>query len=145
MYRHAVQDLTKFNVTDWLHFLRKFVIPEMESKDAEVWTISPNPLLILEMKSKDRDKKKKREKNVDENLIFFEPSQDQVMENLKSPLVMLIDTINTFVCLEPDIVRMLNLKRESSFPVTEMLPLFKESLAYVEELTNKGFQEPNVV
>lgn len=44
MYRQAVQDLTKFNVNDWLHFLRKFVMPEnLEDSESEIWTISPNP------------------------------------------------------------------------------------------------------
>merc|ERR1711904_644444 len=28
MYRQAVQDLTKFNVQDWLNFLKRFVMPD---------------------------------------------------------------------------------------------------------------------
>jgi len=102
-------------------------------------------LIILELKSKDRQKKKHKGDPKEENLIFYEPSQEEVIKTLQSPLHMLIETINTFVCLEPDIVRMLNLKRESSFAVSESLGLFRDALEYVEELTNKGFEEPNEV
>ena len=150
MFRHSVQELTKFNIQDWLMFLRKFVLPDYDDSNSEVWKISDNPLLILELKNKDRQKqskqtKKKGAKEEEENLIFYEPSQEVVLENLQAPLNMLIETINSFIQLEPDIVRMLNLKRESSFNVGESLPIFKEALEYVEELVNKGFKEPNEI
>lgn len=78
-------------------------------------------------------------------MIYYEPSQEEVIKNLQSPLQTLIETINTFICLEPDIVRMLNLERKASFAVSEELPLFRDALKYIEELTNKGFEEPNEV
>ena len=40
---------------------------------------------------------------------------------------------------------MLNLERKPSFAVSEELALFKDALTYIEELTNKGFEEPNTI
>jgi len=44
MYRQAVQDLTKFNVQDWLNFLKRFVMPtNVDDPESEIWTISSHP------------------------------------------------------------------------------------------------------
>ena len=75
--------------------LRRFVMPDLDNPDAEIWEVSTKPLLILTIKPKEKtkeekekekaakkDKKKKAVKVDDKTLINFSPSQETVQAEL---------------------------------------------------------------
>ena len=57
----------------------------------------------------------------------------------------LIDGINSFKNLEPNIVNMLGLPYKSAYPVSRETPLFANAFKQIEAFVNKGFEKPNEI
>ena len=153
IFRESVKHLTEYNISCWIKTLRQFVLlteEELDAQGGEVWKISQKPMIAITIHSKEKDKKDKKDKKRKKkenpgDLIFFKPSEDEVLEKMKRPLMWLINSINQLKNLKPDIVNIAKLESKPAFPVSKELPMFSEALEKVDYLVRKGFEEPNQI
>ena len=97
----------------------------MPKENENPWKISEQPFLKIELKFKENQKKKKKKQ--DEDLIYFEPSYEKVREQLKEPIVWLLEFINSMKKLEADIVKVLGIPPVNIFHLTEEYSTIKSA------------------
>lgn len=159
IFRDNIRQFAKNNVRSIVNMLRRFVMPDHDDSDAEIWDISTKPLLVLTIKEKkdqkedeekDKDKKKGRKERKkthsnDRDLIVFDPSPEVIISELHGLIDWLIEAINSFTTLEPEIVSMLNLESRPVYNVSKETPLFAEAIANFTDFVTKGLEKPNEI
>ena len=81
----------------------------------------------------------------DEEILFFEPNYNTVVQTLTRVFEWLIEATNSFTILEKDIVPLVDLRKEPSFPISADLDWIQEGIAKVVECIRLGFAEPNSI
>lgn len=154
-FRNHVKQLAEYNLNLYLEFVRQYVMPEnFEEGDGMVWKVSHKPLLTLTIKTKEfiqtatdekdnKGEKKKPYKPTDEDCIFFEPSEINVVETMCEPIKLLMKTINSINTLESNILKGFGAEEKPIYPVDENTPAFKKALEEVRDLMTRSFREPN--
>lgn len=156
------QNIVQGNISDWCTFLKRFTLPS--PNESLLWKLTNMPLLILNLnvnitlhKKKNRaknnapaNKSQIEEKdslleNEEEELLFFEPSYPAIVQSLNKVFEWLVEATNSFTILEKDIVPLVDLKKEPSFPISLELNWIKEGVYKVTECVKIGFQEPNLI
>lgn len=152
------QNIVKGNIDHWCKFLKSFTLPA--SGEKELWKITTTPLLILNL-NVNHTKKRGRQKGVtvggkaierkesnfqgeeDEDLLYFEPSYNSIVSALTKVFEYLVDATNSFTILEKDIVPLVDLTKNPSFPITLDLDWIKEGIEKVTDCVKLAFNEPS--
>lgn len=152
------QNIVKGNIDHWCEFLRRFTLPQQTS-NLSAWKITQTPLLVLNLNVSQH--KKKRVKNAtlaskpglerkesiqdenDDEILFFEPNYNTVVQTLTRVFEWLVEATNSFTILEKDIVPLVDLRKEPSFPISAELDWIQEGNWKVVECIRLGFTEPN--
>ena len=154
------QNIVKGNIDHWCDFLRRFTLPSSNSSTLQIWHITQTPLLILNLNVNSQYKKKRpkgpsvnvkgleRKESVmeeEEEILFFEPNYQTIVTSLTKVFELLVDATNSFTILEKDIVPLVDLKKEPSFPISLDLDWIQEGIMKVRDCIKLGFQEPNII
>lgn len=81
----------------------------------------------------------------EEELLFFEPNYPTIISALTKVFEYLVEATNSFTILEKDIVPLVDLKKDPSFPITMELDWIQQGIQKVTECVLLGFVEPNKI
>jgi len=133
----------------YLDFLQSYMKPGPD----QYYRMKATPLIILQMNVNvtAAKKKKKKIKSAKENpgedeaveeTIFYEPGIDQVEEVLLLPFEILEQTSQTFNKIERDLIPLLNLESQASYPLTKEIDVLSQPTTQVTNLIKEAAKEP---
>ncbi|EAS04067.1 axonemal dynein heavy chain (macronuclear) [Tetrahymena thermophila SB210] len=157
------QLIVQQNIREYVNFFKRFTQPKSTNTldHEQNWLINNFPLLIVNLRvntnyKRRKDKKKKDEKKKDYNIadeieeqkdevIFLEPSKDEIKQNLLQPFDWLIESVHKFKCLETDLVSLLKLDKQAPYPISYYIqrddPLIIEAEKIINDCFNEGYEE----
>lgn len=153
------QNVVRGNIEHWCGFLRRFTLPAQHPA-LPIWRITQTPLLVLNLNVNQHKKKRgknqtlasrpaalERKDSVDEEdeVIFFEPNAATVQQTLARAFEWLVEATNSFTILEKDIVPLVDLRKEPSFPISLELDWLAQGMGQVAECVRLAFTEPNAI
>jgi dynein heavy chain len=150
-------NVVKLQIAKWCIFLKNFTVPE--EKDQNIWRINDYPLIVLNMSIKDKKKQKKNDRHRNtqtpapgqtfqdwnEDTLFYEPSYQTVISTLTKPFEWLIETTNSFLILEKDLVPLIDIEKKVAFEISKDLEEIKEGTKKIVDYVSEGFKEPNEI
>lgn len=78
--------------------------------------------------------------NIPDEILYFEPSYEKVLETLQRPLYNLIDTTNSFYNMENGLLPLLDITEKQTYYVDVDQEQIKEGLEKIKEYVDQGFQ-----
>ena len=140
-FNAQIREITWNTIQNWVNFIRGFT-GDLEFKQ------KPYPLLVMNLlatsSKKKRGKKHSTHKGTaeePEDLMYYEPSYQQILEVLQEPIHMLEETINSIKQLEKDLVPLIDIKEIPAFNVSLEDEWFADGLDSVKKHLDQGWIE----
>lgn len=176
-FRSNVKALSEFNLQKYVDYVRQFNMPiddevwsvsqkpllvitiknfDIKEKEEERIRIEKEKELQIagqvltnkDDKKKKKDDQQKRNALTDEQCIFFEPSEQTVMDTMLKPIRQLIKSINSINTLRSTVLKNLDRNKGLKNPiyeVSEETPAFKLAIEQVQDLVHRAFAEPTKI
>jgi len=94
---------------------------------------------------KEAQKEKEKEKEPKVEYFYYSPSEKEIIEVLQRPFDLLVETTNSIMNLEKDLVLMGETKKGPAYPISKELPIILKKRQEIDEYVKKGFEEPNEI
>ena len=73
---------------------------------------------------------------------MFEPNYNTIVSTLTQPFEYLVETTNSFIVLEKDLVPLVDINKVPSYQISVELDCIREGISKITEYVKEGFKEP---